>query len=53
MLFRSPSASRKIGKICKEKLVEQGIKWSKVPLDMKEYYWKEFEVQFTIFTLFV
>ena len=33
-----PSASRRIGKIFKEKLVEEGIKWSKVPSNMKEYY---------------
>ena len=46
-------ASRKIGKIFKEKLVEQGIKWSKVPSDMKEYYWEEFKVQFNAFRLFV
>ena len=47
-----PSASRRIGKIFKEKLVEEGIKWSKVPSNMKEYYWEEFEVQFNAFSLF-
>ena len=46
------SASRRIGKICKEKQVEEGIKWSKVPSNMKEYYWEEFEVQFNAFSLF-
>ena len=47
-----PSSSRRIGKIFKEKLVEEGIKWSKVPSNMKEYYWEEFEVQFNAFSLF-
>ena len=47
-----PSASRRIGKIFKEKLVEESIKWSKVPSNMKEYYWEEFEVQFNAFSLF-
>ena len=47
-----PSASRRIGKIFKEKLVEEGIKWSKVPSNMKEYYWEKFEVQFNVFSLF-
>ena len=47
-----PSASRRIEKIFKEKLVEEGIKWSKVPSNMKEYYWEEFEVQFNAFSLF-
>ena len=47
-----PSASRRIGNIFKEKLVEEGIKWSKVPSNMKEYYWEEFEVQFNAFSLF-
>ena len=48
-----PSASRQIGKIFKEKFVDQGNKWSKVPSEMKEYYWEEFEVQFCAFTLFI
>ena len=47
-----PSVSRRIGKIFKEKLVDEGIKWSKVPSNMKEYYWEEFEVQFNAFSLF-
>ena len=46
------SASRIIGKIFKKKLVEEGIKWSKVPSNMKEYYWEEFEVQFNAFSIF-
>ena len=46
------SASRRIRKIFKEKLVEEGIKWSKVPSNMKKYYWEEFEVQFNAFSLF-
>ena len=29
----------------------EGIKWSKVPSNMKEYYWEEFEVQFNAFSL--
>ena len=32
--------------------MEEGIKWSKVPSNMKEYYWEEFEVQFNAFSLF-
>ena len=47
-----PSASHRIGKIFKEKLVEESIKWSKVPSNMKEYYCEEFEVQFNAFSLF-
>ena len=47
-----PSTSRRIGNIFKEKLVEEGIKWSKVPSNMKEYYWEEFEVQFNAFIPF-